>query len=167
MLAKHETEKPRDQDSSSAPTFEYTTPGNSPTRPRPQTSTGRFHFRVYQGLNPGDLIIDQTSLIFHSKTSSSCWQIPFSHLLEMRKTGPTKTLKSRVLQVPVAAIEFLYLDAKGSEQCELLNVAEETRHAVFALVLGMGGRRWRALQIERANKAGGASKSHFDRLFKE
>ena len=75
-------------------------------------------------------------------------------------------MKVRALKASLVAMEFVYLDANGTEQCQMLNMAEDLRHEIFSLVLGMSGLRWRALQIERNNKAGGEGKSHIDRIFK-
>ncbi len=84
----------------------------------------------------------------------------------MRKTDTNKKMKVRALKASLVAMEFFYLDTHGAEQREVLNMSEELRHEIFSLVLGMSGLRWRVLQTERNNKAGGEGKSHMDRIFK-
>jgi hypothetical protein len=143
---------------------DYSTPESSPTRLPARIARESWRFRVYQGAKSGSLVITRKGLTF--KLGPTPWRIPFVRLVEMRKTQTAKKMKVRALKPNLEAIEFCYLDDADLEQCEVLSMAEEIRHEVFSLVLGLSGLRWRALQIVRHNKAGDENKSHLDRVFK-
>ena len=143
---------------------DYSTPETSPTRLPARIARERFEFRVYQGIDSGHLVVNRKGLKF--RLSSTPWRLPYVQLIEMRKTNANKKMKVRALKSGLVAMEFVYLDTHGAEQCEVLNMSEEIRHEIFSLVLGMSGLRWRALQMERHNKEGGEGKSHMDRIFK-
>jgi hypothetical protein len=143
---------------------DYSTPESSPTRLRARIARESWKFHVYQGAKSGSLIIARKGMTF--KLGPSPWRIPFVRLIEMRKKPAAKKMKARALKPNLEAIEFCYLDEEGSEHCEVLSMAEGIRHEIFSLVMGLSRLRWRALQIERHNKAGDVNKSHLDRIFK-
>ena len=125
----------------------------------------RFRFRVYQGSTLGHLIIDRKSLRF--TTWSSSWRIPFSHLVEMRKSSARKVVKAKALKASLVSIDFVHLDEDGLEQTHVCSMPENVSQEVFSLALGLSGLRWRVLQVERHNKADGKGTSHLDSVVKE
>ena len=143
---------------------EYSTPETSPTRLPARTARESWRFHVYQCEKSGSLVITRKNLT--CKLRPTTWRIPVVNVLEMRKTQAAKKMKMGALKPNLEAIEFCYLDEAGLERCEVMSMAEEIRHEVFSLVLGISGLRWRGLQTERHNKAGDGNKSHLDRLFK-
>jgi hypothetical protein len=143
---------------------DYSTPESSPTLLPARIARESWKFHVYQGAKSGYLVITRKSMTF--KLGPTPWRIPFVRLVEMRKTQAAKKMKVRALKSHLEAIEFCYLDEGGTEHCEVLSMAGDIRHEIFSLVLGISGLRWRALQIERHNKAGDVNNSHLDRIFK-
>ena len=164
ILSMHETHAGKRYINASDSSSEYSTPETSPTRLPSRITRERWRFRVYQGLKSGTLIITRKGM--NVKLGPTSLRIPFVHLLEMRKTKAAKKVKVKALKPSLGSIEFCYLDGQRLEQCEVFSMAEEVRHEVFSLVLGTSGLRWRALQIERHNKAGGENQSHLDRIYK-
>jgi hypothetical protein len=124
----------------------------------------RWKFHAYQGIKSGSLVVSHKGLTF--RFGSKWLQILFPHLLEMRKVHAAKKIKVGALKPHLEAIEFRYRDEAGLEQCEVISMAEDLRHEIFSLVLGVSGLGWRALQIDRHNKAGDENESQLDHAFK-
>ena len=164
ILSMHENTADKRYNGVSDSASDYSTPETSPSRLPSRMTRERWRFRIYQGAKPGSLIITRKTMTF--KVGPAPLRIPFVRLLEMRKTQAARKTKARALKPNLETIEFCYLDEQRLEQCEAYNMAEHVRHEVFSLVLGISGLRWRALQMERNNKAEDGNQSHLDRIFK-
>jgi hypothetical protein len=135
-----------------SPSSDYDTPQTLPRQGAPYAGaeshgTEVFRFCAFQWRNRGHLQISRSGVHFISRHRT--WSIPYSQLIEMCKVEPDSAIKTATFGVARKGLQFVAVNAQGSQISESITCHSDKRDEIFNLVLGWSGLTWRALCIEK------------------